>query len=338
MKLEQRPVAGTVDTILAHSIKHNGLSLRKGHVIRTEDIPILQQQGYETLVVVVPGPGDIGEDQAAFQLARLIPGENISIDKPFTGRCNLKASVHGLAIIDQAAIEQINLVHESVTIATLQPYAVVSPDQLVATVKVIPFFVAGDCLEECKSLAGRMPPAIHIAPFTPKSIGFIQTRLPGMKESILDKTAQVLSHRLELLHSSIADEIRCKHATDDLADAITQHLETPVDIIIIAGASAIIDRDDMVPAAIRQAGGNIIHFGMPVDPGNLLLLARHGQRPVLGLPGCARSPSLNGFDWILERLIADISITSRDIMRMGTGGLLKEINTRPQPRLGSDKT
>jgi molybdenum cofactor cytidylyltransferase len=108
-----------------------------------------------------------------------------------------------------------------------------------------------------------------------------------------------------------------------------------VDLLLIHGASAILDRRDVIPAAIVAAGGRIDHFGMPVDPGNLLLLGRIGERPVLGLPGCARSPKVNGFDWVLERLVAGLPVGSGEIMRMGSGGLLAEIPSRPAPRAGT---
>ncbi len=98
------------------------------------------------------------------------------------------------------------------------------------------------------------------------------------------------------------------------------------------GASAVVDRRDVGPAGIVRAGGEILHFGMPVDPGNLICLGRIGERPALVLPGCARSPSLNGIDFVLSRLFAGIEVTPRDMMRMGVGGLLKEMETRPMPR------
>ena len=81
-----------------------------------------------------------------------------------------------------------------------------------------------------------------------------------------------------------------------------------------------------------RAGGEILHFGMPVDPGNLICLGRIGEKPALVLPGCARSPSLNGIDFVLTRLFAGLPVTPRDMMRMGVGGLLKEMETRPMPR------
>ncbi len=103
-------------------------------------------------------------------------------------------------------------------------------------------------------------------------------------------------------------------------------------MVIVFGASALCDFDDVIPAAIRAAGGEVLRAGMPVDPGNLLVLGRLGETPVIGAPGCARSPKENGFDWVLDRLIAGLDVTSDDIAGMGVGGLLMEIPTRPQPR------
>ena len=103
-------------------------------------------------------------------------------------------------------------------------------------------------------------------------------------------------------------------------------------LVMVSGASAIVDRRDVIPAAIERAGGVVEHFGMPVDPGNLMLLGRVGHVPVLGLPGCARSPRLNGFDWVLRRLLAGLPVGGREVMSMGAGGLLKEVAGRPLPR------
>ncbi len=103
-------------------------------------------------------------------------------------------------------------------------------------------------------------------------------------------------------------------------------------LVLVAGASAILDRRDVIPAAVTVLGGAIEHFGMPVDPGNLLLMARLGDVPVLGLPGCARSPKVNGFDWVLRRVLAGLPVGADAIRRMGVGGLLSEIGSRPLPR------
>ena len=101
---------------------------------------------------------------------------------------------------------------------------------------------------------------------------------------------------------------------------------------MIVGASVTVDRADVVPSAIVNSGGEIVHFGMPVDPGNLVLLGQQGATRILVLPGCARSPKLNGIDWIFERLAARLPVSRAEIMSMGVGGLLVDSPARPLPR------
>src|SRR5262249_47827061 len=113
---------------------------------------------------------------------------------------------------------------------------------------------------------------------------------------------------------------------------LEDRLQAGAELVLVFGASAIADRRDVIPAAIEAAGGAVEHFGMPVDPGNLMLIGELAGRPVLGAPGCARSPKENGFDWILARLLAGLPVSRADITGLGVGGLLMEIVTRPQPR------
>ncbi len=117
-----------------------------------------------------------------------------------------------------------------------------------------------------------------------------------------------------------------------LANSIDELLKSGAELVVVFGASAIADRRDVIPAALEAVGGTIEHFGMPVDPGNLMMVGKANGVPVLGAPGCARSPKENGFDWVLMRLLAGLSVAREDITGMGVGGLLMEIVTRPQPR------
>ena len=133
-------------------------------------------------------------------------------------------------------------------------------------------------------------------------------------------------------------DIRVPHEARALGERIGEMLD--LDMVIIFGASAITDRRDVVPVGLERAGGVVEHLGMPVDPGNLLLLGHvdAGGRtiPVIGAPGCARSPKENGFDFVLRRLLAGLPVTGADLKRMGVGGLLSEIVSRPQLRQPPD--
>jgi molybdenum cofactor cytidylyltransferase len=202
---------------------------------------------------------------------------------------------------------------------------------MLATIKIIPFAAPQAAVEEAERIL-RDNAAIRIAAFQTRRAGLISTATPGTKSSLLDKNRSALDARLHTLGSAITSEQRVAHRADAVADALKEAGRAGADPILIFGASAITDRRDVIPAAIERAGGTIAHFGMPVDPGNLLLLGRFGDATVIGLPGCARSPKLNGFDFVLQRVLADLPMTRKDIAAMGVGGLLTEIHTRPQPR------
>jgi len=255
-----------------------------------------------------------------------VAGAQVRVEPPFTGRANLFARTAGVLMVDAPAIDRLNLVDEAITVATLPAFRAVSAGEMIGTVKIIPFSVPGALLDAAEA-AGRA--AVHVAPYRARRVAVISTLLAGLKPSVVDKTLAVLAERLAPSGARIVADRRVAHETAALAAEIAA---AEADIIIVFGASAITDRADVIPAALERAGGAIEHFGMPVDPGNLLLLGRRGAVPVIGAPGCARSPKENGFDWVLARLLADVPVGRADIQRMGVGGLLMEIVSRPQPR------
>jgi molybdenum cofactor cytidylyltransferase len=323
------PVDDAVGAILAHSQRVAGGTLRKGRVLAAEDVAALRDAGIVTVTVARLEPGDVREDEAAAAVSRALAGEHLVVSAAFTGRANLFAARHGLAVIDTARVEQLNLVDEAITVATVAPFASVEPRQMVATIKIIPFAASAKAVEKCSALAAG---AVRVAPFARKSVGLIQTRLPSVKPSVLANTVAATRTRLAALGSELMADAVCDHDQSAIATQIEALRGKGCEMILVLGASAIVDRRDVIPAAIERVRGEVVHFGMPVDPGNLLLLGRIGSLPVLGLPGCARSPKLNGFDWVLQRLLAGLDVSRTDIMRMGIGGLLTEIATRPLPR------
>ena len=332
MKFGEVPVSQAEGAILAHSLRLGSAALKKGRVLSVADLELIAGAGLAGITVARIEAGDVGEDAAAERVAAAAVGPGITAAAPFTGRVNLHAEARGVLIFDRERVDRLNLVNEAITLGTLPPFTVVEPRQMVATIKIIPFAAPEEAVKGCVQAAISEGPLLRVAPFRPMSVGLIQTRLPGLKESILDKTREVTEGRLLALRCSLAFEQRCAHETADLSVAVRDAFGRGIDMLLIHGASAILDRRDVIPAAIEAAGGRIDHFGMPVDPGNLLLLGHVGEKAVLGLPGCARSPKVNGFDWVLERLVAGLRVGGPEIMRMGSGGLLAEIPTRPLPR------
>jgi molybdenum cofactor cytidylyltransferase len=332
MRFGDVPVAEAAGAILAHSLRLGAAVLKKGRVLSPADIVLIAASGRDHIVAARLDPGDIREDEAATRIAAAAAGANIATAPAFTGRANLFAEAKGLLVVDKDRLDRLNSVDEAVTLGTLPPFAVVEPRQMVATVKIIPFAVPQAAVEAAAAFASDAGKLLRVAAFVPRRVALIQTRLQGFKESILDKTREVTGQRLAALGCALVSEERCAHETADLAPHIAAAIAAGAEMVLVHGASAIVDRRDVIPQAVVAAGGRIDHFGMPVDPGNLLLLGHVGETPVLGLPGCARSPKVNGFDWVLERLVAGLPVGRHEIMRMGAGGLLAEIPSRPLPR------
>jgi molybdenum cofactor cytidylyltransferase len=199
-------------------------------------------------------------------------------------------------------------------------------------VKIIPFAVADSARAAAMEAATNTKSLVRVAAYRIRKVGVISTLLPGLADKVIDKTLKVTGERLAPAGARIIAERRTAHDQQQLARAIDDVLRQGAELVLVFGASAIADRRDVIPAALEAVGGRIEHLGMPVDPGNLLLVGEVDGTPLLGAPGCARSPKENGFDWVLMRLLAGLPVTRADITGMGVGGLLMEIVTRPQPR------
>ncbi|MEE8499441.1 MAG: molybdopterin-binding protein, partial [Kiloniellales bacterium] len=294
------PLAEAEGAILAHSVRLGPVSFKKGRVLSAEDVAALKKAGVTGVVAARLAAGDVHEDQAAGAIAAAILGPGLSASTAFTGRANLIVETRGVLVVDRARLDALNRIDESVTVATLTPFDLVEARQMAATVKIIPFAVPGETLARCLAVARTgAAPLVRVAELRPRKAGLVQTSLAGMKASLLDKTKQAVDARLAALDCPPAEELRCAHRSAEVAAAIKELIARGVEIVLVSGASAIVDRRDVVPAGIARAGGAIDHFGMPVDPGNLILIGHIEAIPVLGLPGCARSPKLNGFDWVL---------------------------------------
>lgn len=324
MRFGPVPVAEAVGAMLAHSQLVGGVRWAKGRLLGADDIAAAAAAGLSTLTVARLSADDVAEDAAAAALAGRLASASVAAMRAAHGRANLAARHDGVLAVDAASVAAINAIDEALTLATLAPYARVRPGEIVATVKVIRYAVEAAALARAEAVA--VPLAVH--PFRALRIGLVATRLAGVTDKALAKTRRVTRARVESLGCTMAELPHCPHDIDALAArlAAADH-----DLLLVAGASATADRADVIPAAIVAAGGRVERLGMPVDPGNLLCLGELRGRPVIGLPGCARSPKASGFDWVLERLVAGLPVTSADIAAMGVGGLLPEAE-RPEPR------
>ncbi|CAA9210622.1 MAG: Molybdopterin molybdenumtransferase [uncultured Craurococcus sp.] len=318
--------------VLAHTVRLPGRVLKKGTVLDQGAIAALQGAGLGSVIAARLESGEVPEDEAADRLSNALMGPLLARSRASTGRVNILADAAGLLVVDPTTINRLNALDESLTVATLASHIPVSAKEMLATIKVIPFATPGPVLEVAELIARTGPPALSLHPFRPLKVGLVLTELPGVKESVMEGAIEATRDRVEALCGSLLPPERTRHETQPISDALNRLRRAGAELLLIAGASAVVDRRDVGPAGIVRSGGAIDHFGMPVDPGNLICLGRIDAIPALVLPGCAKSPKLNGIDWILQRLFAGLPVTPRDVMGMGVGGLLKEMEARPLPR------
>ena len=324
------PLDQAEGAILAHSAQLAGGRLRKGLVLGLADLAHLREAGVTHVTVARLADSDVAEDAAAAHLAQvLVPdpaGQGLDRSTAFTGRVNLTARHPGVLQVDAKSIHHLNRICPEITLATLPHLTRVVPGMLCGTVKIISYGVPSAAMNlACATVQAPL----RVAPVVLPDAALILTEVPGEDPKLARKGRRAVEARLQALGMALAGVDNVPHDEAALAEAIAR---APGAMVLILTASATSDSHDTAPQALRRAGGTVTRFGMPVDPGNLLFLGTLGARPVIGLPGCARSPALNGADWVLERLACGIEVSGDDIAAMGVGGLLKEIPQRGRLR------
>lgn len=329
MKFGRLPLDEADGAILAHGLTAGDRRLKKGHRLSGQDLEDLRSAGHLSVLAAALEEGDVVEDDAAQALAVTMQGKGARAAAPFTGRCNIYSEHAGVVEFSRAAIDRVNGLDEGITVATVEDYQAVDRGQMLATVKIIPFAVQQQTLQAVLKVA---PDEISVRPFRPNRIAVISTSLPETKASVIAKGEELMRRRASRTGGDVIHTSTIGHHEDAMREALTAAVDDGSEIIVVFSASAITDRRDVVPAGLVMAGGEIVHYGMPVDPGNLLMLGRLKNAHVIGAPGCARSPKENGFDWVFQRLSAGMDVTSGDIQSMGVGGLLSDTAQRGAPR------
>ncbi|UCG26008.1 MAG: molybdopterin-binding protein [Chloroflexota bacterium] len=336
MRFEAVPIEQAEGHILGHNIAGGDgrRLLRKGKAVTADDIILLKTLGRRKVYVALIAPADIDENAAAERIATHVAGQGIRLSSAATGRVNMFASSIGVLRVEVSRLTALNN-FQGVTLATLPRHAAISAGRAVATLKIIPYALPKTIVDQIADAATGKP-IIYLTPIASKRVGLILSGSPAAEERVTAGFQTSLAARLERLRSRIerVDYVPLEDESGEhqLADVIQAHVAGGIEMIILAGETAIMDRYDIAPRAVERAGGIVTCFGAPVDPGNLLMLAYLDEAPVVGAPGCVRSPKTNIIDMVLPRLLAGDRLTQEDIIALAHGGLLEDVPERPLPR------
>ncbi len=329
-----------LDIALGHVLGHNiadasgNRLLRKGRPLTQIDLDKLGALGRSSVYVAQLEPGDITEDDAARAIAAVVAGSGLHTVGAASGRLNLLASHLGVVRVNARKLNAINAV-DGITIATVMQHSAVERRAITATIKIIPFAIPASGIDRVREISADGP-VVTVDALPPRNVMLILSGSATARERITRDFRGPLEQRVARLGGQITRmafiPLEDESGEAALAAELAAVRDTDCRLVILAGETAIMDSGDIAPRAVVRAGGVVTVFGAPVDPGNLLMVAYLEDIPVLGAPGCARSPKVNIIDWVLPQLIAGDRIERADIIGLGMGGLLEEIHERPAPR------
>ncbi len=337
MKFGAVPIEQAEGKILGHNVTgpDGRRVFRKGRPLTAEDVERLRAMGQESVYVAELEPGDVDEDRAAGRIALSAMGPGLRLSGPSTGRANLYSTGLGLLRVDIPRLQALNLC-DGVTLATLPSNMVLREGKMAATLKILPYALPETVVQRAEAIASEGGPLLCLDELPPRRVGLILSGSPAARERTVRTFQAALGQRVEALGSEIAvtDYIPLENEQDEqqLAQTLAHYHMAGIDLVILAGETAIQDRHDIAPRAVERAGGEVTCYGAPVDPGNLLMLGYLDEVPVLGAPGCARSPKDNIVDLVLPRLLAGDHLTQMDVISWAHGGLLEDVPERPLPR------
>ena len=296
---------------------------RKGHVIKEEDVPVLLSMGKDHIFVWENDDTVLHENDAAEILRQLCQNEYMAASEPKEGKIELTAEVDGIFQVDEDRFDEVNEL-DDVTIATLPQNMPVKAGQKLAGMRVIPLVIKKDKMEQVKQVAGNRP-LLRLRPYRHDlKVGVVTTGTEVFLGRIEDTFTPVIESKLRAFGLTINEH----RLSDDVAEHTQKHIEELVDLgmdMVICTGGMSVDPDDRTPAAIRDAGAEIITYGAPTLPGAMFLLGyirKDGREiPVMGLPGCVMYAGRTIFDLVLPRVITGEKLTRKEIRHFGIGGL-----------------
>ena len=340
--MKEMKTVDAVGQILCHDITQiiKGVTkdarFRKGHVITSEDVPVLLSLGKDHIFIWENDETMLHEDEAAAVLRDLCIGEHMEASAPKEGKIELRATCDGVFQVDEARFDAVNALDE-VTIATLPQNFPVKKGQKLAGMRVIPLVIKKDKMAEVQRVAGQGP-LLRLRPYrTDLKVGVVTTGTEVFLGRIKDTFTPVIEGKLKRFGLTINEHRLSDDVKEHTEANIRELLDLGMDLILCTGGMSV-DPDDRTPAAIRDAGAEIVTYGAPVLPGAMFLLGyfqRDGRTvPVMGLPGCVMYAQATVFDMALPRILTGERLTRQEIRHWGIGGLCQGCATCHYPVCG----
>lgn len=322
MKAQTIEIQSSTGRILSSPIFRAGGKklLAKGHILREEDIRVLQSEGMAEIWVTELEEGEVSEDDAVCSVAGEIACGSYEIQLAPGGRANLIATENCCVLVDDDLLRQMNCT-SGLVIATALNFSFAMAGQRIATIKSSPFAVSKPDLDGLIGILKERGPLMQARPARNASVAVLYSdaangdRARTLFESVIRQKLERFGIRT---HTSLAVLENEEH----VSRAMQQLLRSKPSVLLVASTTAPAGPTDAVGRAMVKIGCEIEKFLAPVEPGNLLLMGYKDDVPVLSAPGCCRSLKPNVVDLLLPPMMARYRVSKWEIACLGHGGLL----------------
>ena len=333
--MKRLPVAEAIGQTLCHDMTairpdgFKGAAFRRGHVIRAEDVPVLLRMGKAHVFVWNPSADEVHEVDAGLAGAKALCGDGITYTGPIEGRYSLIAEQDGLFTVNRTALRAFNAVPDY-TAATLPGYTPVRAGDRVAGVRIVPLVTARKNVAQVETLGVAQGLVLSVHPYRALQVGVVITGSEVYNGLIEDRFEPVLRAKVAPFGGRVLGVTKCPDDLAAIESAARAFLAEGAALIFFTGGMSV-DPDDLTPAAIRATGAEVVTQGVPVQPGNMLMLAYLGDTALVGVPGAAMHHQTTALDVILPRIFVGDKLTAEDFADLGEGGLCRRCETCAYP-------
>jgi hypothetical protein len=300
--------------VLVHDLNPR---LRKGSVLRTEDLDAVRQAG--EIHVVELEPGDVHEDEAATRLAAALSGAGLEAKPPVQSQARLVATRRGLARVRGDLVDAINELG-GVSVFTVMDGQAVTEGEEVAGCKVTPVAVPGALLEAAEAVCRERGPVIELRPFLALRTFVVATE--RLKPRARELFRAAVTRKLGWYGAEVLAVREVARTPEAVAAAYGEAESMGAQLVLFAGASAI-DPLDPAYAELVNAGGELLQLGAPMHPGSMLWLGKLPDAAVVGVASCAGFGRSSSLDLLLPFVFAYGRADAKDLLRLGHGGLIE---------------
>lgn len=296
-----------------------GVKFKRGHIVKEDDIEELKNIGKDHIYVGELEEDQVHEEDAISEIGPLLAGPNIEISEVSEGKINLLSKKEGLFLINRKLLRAINEIGDY-TITCKKSYIRVEPGEKLVGARIVPLWTDKWQVEKAKEILSAGP-VFEVKEFKNLKVGCIVTGDEVYYGRIKDAFRPILEEKLSHFDSQILGFEFLPDDEERLVETYKKFKEAGADLVIFTGGMSV-DPDDITPRAIRKTGAKVIVQGIPMQPGNMLMVARDDKTYLMGVPGASIHSKITSFDFFLPRIFAGLDLKKEDFLEMAEGGIL----------------